>query len=192
MNEVRSKSFKENYVAPIIVGIILLGISALFPGVRNLAKSIWEWCSNKLTMWYSLPGWAWLIVLIFAVLGLIVVIFSIYVLLNKGGGKDPVYSSYVEDRIHGAVWRWDWSNSIIYNLWCFCPTCDATLVYDDIRNKYDFDKPTETYFICENCGHKTVSKILGDKDRAIGVIKREIERRVRQKKRLSQDAEKKQ
>jgi len=97
------------------------------------------------------------------------------------GKHQPVYKLYTEDFLHGAKWRWTWNGSYINNIWCYCPVCDATLVYDDssCRTIYGGGTPT-TYFICENCSRQIKASIEGGNKRyAIGVIEREVHRRIR-------------
>ena len=54
------------------------------------------WCWEALISSYSLPGWAWIIVFLFAIIG-VITIFRALNLFNK-----PEYVSYVEDDIFGA------------------------------------------------------------------------------------------
>ena len=90
------------------------------------------------------------------------------------------FSEYKEDMIKNAKWRWEWQNSKISNLWCFCPQCDATLVYNDNACTNFYSDKNNTLFICENCNNKTVSDIDGgNKSYALRFVKREIERRIR-------------
>ena len=100
--------------------------------------------------------------------------------------KAPVYREYTEDMFHGAKWRWSWDGNKISNLWCFCPSCDAQLVYNDgYENMY-----AKTDFICERCSSnetgnyyrapgRVVATAKGDKDYALGAVEREIWRRIR-------------
>lgn len=127
------------------------------------------WCWGALTDTYSLPGWAWLIIFVFALIGVV----NLYIAV-KGESKEPEFKSYVEDFMHGAKWRWSWIGNQIANVWCFCPSCDATLVYDDSSCR-TFGQINKTDFICENCAHSVVASINGgDRYYAIGAIEREI------------------
>jgi predicted RNA-binding Zn-ribbon protein involved in translation (DUF1610 family) len=71
---------------------------------------------------------------------------------------------------------WAWSGVV----WCFCPRCDATLVYDDSSCRSLYSDVNKTDFICENCGRNIVASISGGKiDYATGALEREISRRIR-------------
>ena len=88
--------------------------------------------------------------------------------------EKPDYVLYVEDDIRGAKWRWGWIGNRLSNLWCYCPDCEAVLVY-----RYDLIFE-ETHFLCENCRHSVVATIKGgDKDYALRAVEREIDRRIR-------------
>ncbi|UFS63476.1 hypothetical protein LOH54_04930 [Sulfurimonas sp. HSL-3221] len=139
---------------------------------------IWSgilWCWNALNATYALPGWIWLLIFIFAFIGLINIFLAF-----KGEATIPEYKSYTEDSIYGLVWRWDWVGNQISNLWCYCPNCDATLVYNEPTRRRSLFETNQTNFICENCGHKIVGTIQGgNKNYAIGAVEREIDRRIR-------------
>ena len=80
----------------------------------------WIWAA--LISHYSIPGWVFLIVGLFALVGLV----GLCVVLRPQ--NEPAYRSYTEDMLYGAKWCWSWTGSHISNLWCFCPDCDAQLV----------------------------------------------------------------
>lgn len=94
--------------------------------------------------------------------------------------KSPEFQAYTEDFLFGAKWRWHWVRNSIINLWCYCPSCDATLVYDDSSCHRIFDDVKKTDFICENCSSQVISSVTGgNKNYAIGAAEREIHRRIR-------------
>lgn len=177
MSENSFKSIRNGAIASVIAGIILLAVPVLRGYVSSFLSWLWSgvvWCWEALVASYSMPGWAWLLIFILAFVGLI----NIYLAL-KGESEEPEFKSYIEDFIHGAKWRWSWVGNQISNVWCFCPRCDATLVYDDSSCRNFYSDVNKTDFICEN-GHSVVASIIGgNKDYATGAIRREIERRVR-------------
>lgn len=122
---------------------------------------------------YDVPVWLLLIISILALIS----IFKFFIYLQNRSKIE--YLKYIEDNIYNAKWKWKWSKGKIVDLQCYCPTCDAVLVYDDTSHT----KPTEllkTEFICENCNSQIISTIHGgNKNYAINAVKREIERRVR-------------
>lgn len=177
MSENSFKSIRNGAIASVIAGVILLAIPVLRGYVVSFLSWFWSgvvWCWDALVTSYSLPGWVWLLIFILAFVGLV----NIYLSL-KGESEEPEFKSYIEDLIHGAKWRWSWVGNQVSNVWCFCPRCDATLVYDDSSCRR-FSDTNKTDFICENCGHSVVASITGgNKDYATGAIRREIDRRVR-------------
>ncbi len=178
MSENSFKSIRNGAIASVIAGIILLAVPVLRGYVVSFLSWLWSrvvWCWGALVASYSLPGWAWLLIFILAFVGLI----NIYLSL-KGESEEPEFKSYIEDFVYGAKWRWSWVGNQISNVWCFCPRCDATLVYDDSSCRNLYSDVNKTDFICENCGHSVVASITGgNKDYATSAIRREIERRVR-------------
>jgi len=178
MSENSVKSIRNGAIASVIAGIILLAIPVLRGYVGSFFSWLWSgiiWCWEVLIVSYSLPGWAWLFIFILALVGVV----NIY-LAVKGESEEPEFKSYVEDFIHGVKWRWSWVGNQISNVWCFCPRCDATLVYDDSSCRSLYSDVNKTDFICENCGHSVVASITGgNKDYATSAIRREIDRRIR-------------
>ena len=176
MSENSYKSIRNGVIISVIAGIILLVFKDY---VVNIFSWLWSgivWCWEALIASYSIPGWAWLVILIFALVGLV----TIYIVIKRES-QEPEFKSYTEDFIHGVKWRWRWVGNWISDVWCYCPHCDATLVYDD-SSCNDFSDINKTDFICENCGHSVVASITGGgKDYVIGAIKREIDRRIRTK-----------
>jgi len=177
MSDSSIKNIRNGVIASVVAGVILL----LMPTVRDhsikVRMWVWEsidWFWNHLFERYSFSGWFLLILCVFALIGFLVIFFGI-----KSNFDSPEYSSYKADSILGMNWRWDWNGRNIYNLWCFCPSCDATLVFDD-SSRHILYEATITHFICENCSNRTVGTIKGgDKLYALEAIKREIERRIR-------------
>ena len=169
------KSIGNGVIASVIAGVALVAL----PIVRGYAARfflwLWSgliWCWEALLSSHSLPGWAWLVIFFLALIGLI------NICIRIKGEAEPPYKSYVEDFLYGAKWRWHWTGNRISNIWCFCPTCDATLVYND--SAYRLSDVRKTDFICENCGNRVIATVSGgDKTYAIGAVEREVLRRIR-------------
>lgn len=178
MSENSFISIRNATIASVIAGVILLAVPVLRGYVVSFLSWAWSgvvWCWEALVDSYSLPGWAWLVICIFALIGLI----NIYLAVN-GEPKDPEFKSYIEDFMYGAKWRWKWIGNQITNVWCFCPRCDATLVYDDSSCRSFSSDVNKTDFICENCSRNVVASISGgNKNYATGAVEREISRRIR-------------
>lgn len=88
--------------------------------------------------------------------------------------------TYIEDFIYGTKWKWKWEKENISNIQCYCPKCDAILIYDDTSKDTKHTELSKTDFICENCNSSIVTTIHGgNKNYAINAVKREIERRIR-------------
>jgi RNase P subunit RPR2 len=92
----------------------------------------------------------------------------------------PEFITYVEDFIYGTKWRWKWEKEEVTNIQCYCPKCDAILVYDDRSSHTKYTDVSKTDFICQNCDSQIVTSIHGgNKNYALSAVKREIERRIR-------------
>ncbi len=178
MSENSLVTIRNGVVTTVIGGVILLTIPVLRSYVVNFLNWVWSglnWSWEALFASYSLPGWSWLLIFTFSIIGAANVF-----LMIKGERDEPEFKKYIEDSIRGAKWRWNWSGTNITNIWCYCPHCDATLVYDDSSCRSFHTNINKTDFICENCNHNIISSITGgNKDYATGLITREIERRVR-------------
>lgn len=177
MSENSWKSIRNATIASVVAGLILLTVPPIRGGIAKVFSWFWSlliWCWDKLIASYSLPGWALLMIFFLALVGLLRIIYSI-----KGESEAPEYALYKEDVIRGAKWRWKWSNNQIDDLWCFCPTCEATLVYDDSSCRTSVVEKNQTDFICENCNRVVTSIEGGNRAYAVGAIKREIDRRIR-------------
>jgi hypothetical protein len=165
-----------------VVGTILVAVLAeLWP--QSKATLVWLWEHVKLifrlfTADYSTPGW------LLAVLGVVTFLASIRVLAALVRGETdsiPAYLAYTTDCLYGAKWRWAWNRQGIANLWCFCPSCDSELVYDDSSCR-DILKRSEprTDFYCEHCDHTRVATVSGGaRSYALSAVEREIRRKLR-------------
>ncbi len=174
MSENSIKSIAVGATASVIAGIILLTI----PKLRLWIWSIVTWIWKTLTATYLVPGWLLLIVFFITLIGVILLFLNF-----SYKPEDPPFKSYTEDFIRRTLWRWSWSNNRVLNLWCYCPHCDATLIYDDSScYAYNYMEKDKTDFICENCSNTIITTIEGgNKDYALGLITREISRRIRTK-----------
>ena len=140
-----------------------------------------SWAAEMLVSSHPMPGWTIVGMGLLALLGLIVL--GSMLKRNPQTTSAPPFLKYTEDIIDGAKWRWRWSGNKIANLLCFCPSCDAQLVYSD-----SFDS---TDFICERCPSdgtispyggrgRTVAKVMGGgRQYAVAATEREILRRIR-------------
>lgn len=109
---------------------------------------------------------------------LIIIFIKIFINLKKGSKLD--YLTYKEDFIYKAKWKWNWEKNSITNIQCYCPNCNNLLVYDDRSCHTKSTELTKTDFICETCNSQIISTIHGgNKNYAINLVKREIERRIR-------------
>ena len=174
MSENSIKLIAVGTTASVIAGIILLTIPKLRLWIGYIATWIW----TALTATYLVSGWLLLVVCFITLISMIL-IFS-YIRFKP---REPLFKLYTEDFIRSALWRWSWTDSKISNLWCYCPHCDATLIYDDSScSVYNRMEANKTDFICENCSNTIIASIEGgDKGYACDLIKREISRRIRTK-----------
>ena len=175
---------RNGIIATVVGGLILSAIPQ-FRGFLVEAMS-WTWAGITwvwiaLVSHYSIPGWAFLIVGLFALVGFVLpcIIFLSWIKPEN----ELAYRNYTQDMLYGTKWRWSWIGSEISNLWCFCPSCDAQLVYSEVYAKTDF--------ICERCSPAGADRYFrlqgrvvatvegGGKDYALSAVKREILRRIR-------------
>lgn len=170
-------SVRNGVVATVVGGIALAGLGELWPPLKLAGLWAWEKVLALVGLFgatYSTPGWA------LAILGLLALITAIRFLvgLRSPGSNEPPHLHYVEDLLYGAKWRWAWFGLEISRLWCFCPRCDAELVYDD-RDAFYSHAPSTTRFICEHCQNLEVARVPGNKSYALEAVRREIRRRIR-------------
>lgn len=173
-----SHSIRNGIIATVVGGLIL---SLLLPSVRlfftsifELLKSIFTYLWNLLTSVYEVKGW---FLLLLEILGAVVVIqIMAKVLASRELGVEDLY---VEDNLFGAVWRWSYLGHDVSSLWCFCPKCNIELVYEEVNRRSQLiNDPPRTNFICERC--KAIRASLeGDQYQALGSVKREIRRKIR-------------
>ncbi len=178
---------RNGIIATVVGGLILSAIPQSRGFLVEAMSWAWagvSWIWAALISHYSIPGWVFLIVGLFALVGLV----QLCVVLWPQ--NEPAYRSYTEDMLYGAKWRWSWTGRQISNLWCFCPRCDAELVYSSAHS-FPAEK---TAFICERCppdgaDHfprpygltqgRVVTTVEGNKLYAMGAAEREILRRIR-------------
>ena len=132
------------------------------------------WLENTQITPYNYPVWILLLASIFGLISL----FTIFMLIKKTSKLD--YTTYTEDSVYGAKWKWKWHKNQITNLQCYCPNCSSVLVYDDTSSNTRYTDVSKTDFICESCKSKLITSIHGgNKNYAFNAVKREIERRIR-------------
>jgi len=176
-----SHAVRNGVIATVVGGVALAILGELWPPVKNATVWLWKKIEAFAGLFgesYSVPGWALAVV---GVLALVTIIRFAVGLRALPISPVAPHSRYVEDNLFGAKWKWSWVGGDISNLWCFCPVCDAELVYDDsaAHTIYSREEP-RTLFICEHCNRNVVGRIEGgDKEYALGAVRREIRRRVR-------------
>lgn len=164
---------------PVVSGVVIAALgSMVFKEPRTLVASLFSGVWDMITQGYqwvvsdvSIPWWLFIIL---CLLSAIVVIQIGCHLLQKE--EAPDFHEYREDFINGVKWRWGWHGRQIINLTAYCPNCDYQLTCikpdrwsDDIG----------TSFYCDRCS-SVISKIKGGGlDYALGVVRREIDRKVR-------------
>jgi len=178
MTKKESHPIRSGIFVTVIGGIILsLILSPTFQAlVLNWISNLWDsiiWVWLAVFSNYAIPGWLILIVGVLSLPTLARIFRSTF-----RQQKSP-HQTYVSDYLHGVKWRWEWFGDHVSNLWCYCPTCDAQLVYEDLTQARILDQQNKTNFICEHCGHKVVTSLPGDKEYSIALIEREIDRKIR-------------
>lgn len=125
-----------------------------------------------LTSSYLLNGWILLFLIIFSSIGFGFVLYKIYYIKPR----KSIYADHTVHEIKGAVWKWHWNENKIEQLWCFCPTCNNELSYDN-----DHLLQTIT-FSCPQC-EQEISKFNAHNINSVLVfVKNEIRRILRKTK----------
>ena len=171
-------------VGTVVGGLILSFIPPLydlFVGVISWIGAGISWIWTALLSDHLMPGWMFLIVGLLALIGVAAV--CVIAWLSIWPKVEPTYVKYTEDMLYGAKWRWSWTGGTISDLWCFCPNCDAQLIYEEFLG--------QTHFICERCspdgldhryrshGQVVATVTGGNRYYAVSAAEREILRRIR-------------
>lgn len=158
----------------VIAGLILAGLLYLCSLIPGFYPAIWNFL--KATSIYlvgsaTLPRWA---------LFLLILLSAIFVLRGSSrlfrGSASPSMFDYREDTILGLTWRWDYGPHGPTNVWCYCPTCDTSLVYSEDRDWTEYGQGRNLVILrCETCGNR-VKDFEGDRDYLISRVLRQIDR----------------
>ena len=174
---------RNGVIATVVGGIILTILSEVWPPVRLGIAWLWQQVLAFASFFgktYAIPGWAFAIL---SLVALVTVVRAVIAWRSTSAAPTPSapFRTYVEDILFGAKWRWSWSDEDVANLWCFCPVCDGELVYDDSSaHRNSIRAEPQTVFICEHCNRNVMGRIEGgDKNYALGAVRREIRRRIR-------------
>lgn len=173
-----SHAVRNGVIATVVGGVALAILGELWPPVKTVLSWLWEKAQAFAGLFgetYSVPGWA------LTILGLLALVTAISAVVGLRSNPAAPHVSYIEDILFGAKWRWSWADGDISSLWCFCPVCDAELVYDDSSaHRFHSQEEPQTVFICEHCNRNIMGRVEGgDKEYALGAVRREIRRRVR-------------
>lgn len=160
---------KKEYIPVISFVTALFFILVLFvPKFRQTLLAYHEHLKGLLTSSYSINGWILLFFILFSAIGLAYVLYRLYY-------TQPLrafYMSYKTDTIKDAIWKWQWQESSIEHLWCYCPTCNSELSYESDHLLF------QTTFTCPYC-NKEVTKMEGSNvNYVLNFIKREIRRNI--------------
>ena len=166
-------TMRKTIVSGLVV-VMLAGIAnSLSSYLLRMALWAWEqilWIIAALAAKHPTPGWVLLVMGLLVLVGLLA---CLRLILEKW--LQPSFKNYTEDMIEGLVWRWQWNidkqakTFRTVNLNCFCPKCDATLVWDVL----------DTGFLCEQCSLGYLTGELVDRKSFEGKVAREIGRRGR-------------
>ena len=174
----------KKIAVPVVAGLIVAVILRLGGLLGEVLLRVWSglsWIWDLLYSSHPVPGGVILVLSLLALFGLVKELF-------QGEKKEqqvarPAFQNYTEDSFDGVRWRWRWRGNQVDNLWCFCPSCDAQLVYHETYGA--------TEFICERCpsnrtvdpfesGGRLVTTVRGgDRNYVLARAIREIDRRIR-------------
>lgn len=165
-----------------VVGAIVVGwLSEVWPPVKTILTLCWAQLQVFISLFftdYAAPGW---LLALLGFLALLTILRWGAKLRRRAPEDNALHEAYTTDYFYGAKWRWKWQEHDVQNLWCFCPSCDSELVYNEISSRDVLRMPEpKTEFICEHCGHNLVASIKGgNKSYALSVVQREIRRKLR-------------
>jgi|WetSurMetagenome_2_1015567.scaffolds.fasta_scaffold53202_2 hypothetical protein len=178
-----SHAVRNGVITTVVGGVVLAILGEIWSPVKSAIGWVWEKVLAFAGLFgetYAVPGW------VLAILGFLALVTVVRAIIGwRSNSAAPIaavsHRTYVEDILFGAKWRWSWSGGDVSNLWCFCPVCDAELVYDDSSaHRFHMREEPQTLFICEHCNRNVMGRIAGgDKEYALGAVRREIRRRVR-------------
>ncbi len=145
---------------------------AFVPAFKTSVFQLQTVIKSMLISHYALNGWILLFLIVFALIGFCFVLYKMYYIKPK----KTIYADHVVQEIKTAVWKWRWNENKIEQLWCFCPTCNDELSYDN-----DHLLQTIT-FSCEHC-NKEIAKFNAQNINAVlAFVKNEIRRILRKNK----------
>jgi hypothetical protein len=176
MSEKKTHGITNALIAIVIGGLLFASIQPLRDAAFRLASWIW---SGIISWWaalisdYLMPGW------IFILIGPLTLIGLLFVYRALRTSEEPAFRKYTEDLLFGAEWRWVWSGNTISNLWCYCPRCDAELIFDESScgNLKKSEKKTD--LLCERCRLKIATVNGVDKSYILEAAETEILHRAR-------------
>ena len=190
-------SFWKDILSGVIKTSLVAGIAAvagwLSPPIKSFFQMVWSYIVaawDWLWVSHAWPGWLLLLLTVSASILLVGILLFIYSsLTEKKSIQPPWFHEFSKYYFRGAEWRWQWSESHnIEHLWCYCPTCDGTLVFklpeQDMFEGYLSD---QVQFICEHCHHQVIATVPGyTLNDAKGYVLRELGRVTRQKQKEQQ------
>lgn len=162
-----------------VLSAIILGALAYF--WQNHAQKVWNWVtqvSYGIWTWFisehAMVGWLMVLVLALAVIGLIVIIDSVW-----PKSESSNWRNYKEDEFFGVRWRWGYPGDSIDNIAAYCPSCDTQIVACQKLGGYSMRSPVEeTEYYCDHCGRKC-HLFNGSHDDMLNKVHRQIAREIR-------------
>lgn len=179
MPEKESHPIRNGVIATVVGGILYGMLSSLWPPFTEFLTLVWSLIKQFgrfLVQDNSVPTW---VLILLSVLAMVPLVSFVRDIIRRTAALE--YLSYTEDKMFGATWRWRWVGNRVSNLWGFCSTCDAELVYDDSSCGFgSYSEIAKTDFHCERCGGSPKASIRGgNKQYALSYVEREIQRLVR-------------
>ncbi len=166
-----SRSIREKVVVAVLSAVILWFLSRIVVKVPE----IWTYSVRGLNWFFekNIQTPLWLLCILSLAALIVAALILLLVFQKKSESSEPSWNDYRKDFFHGMIWRWSYSASQkIQNVAAYCPRDDTILVYG--YGRYD----RETIFQCETC-KQVFDPIQGDHDNALGVIERQIDRKLR-------------
>lgn len=163
---------KKEFAPVLSFFLVLFLILFLFvPKFSQALLAYHDYIKGLLTSSYTINGWILLFFIIFSSIGFMFVLYRIYYIKPSAA----FFTSYKQDTIKNAVWKWQWVNNDIEHLWCYCPVCNSELSYESDHLLF------QTKFTCTTCNQEIMKMEGSHINYVLNYIKREVRRNIQRK-----------
>jgi hypothetical protein len=169
-----SHQIRNSIISGLILAAIISLLSVVPAGwslVWNVLKAVWKWLTEN----RAVPGWTLVLLIACGAVVLVMLVFIGWTWITRSKSSPVGWKGYTEDEFFGLKWRWQYSQSGIYRLVCFCPACDQQLYP---QNRSAFRALDRIGFRCDHCG-RDLGEFDMNWDTLEDKVKRSVQRKVR-------------